>query len=81
MNKNVRRRGRRPLKIPNGSARMATAPKTGVRKKRTATEATQEDASRILERHLLRQRALRVATRASEVAKEARRIAREAAKL
>jgi hypothetical protein len=58
---------------------LATASKAGVRATRPAADTSQDDAALALEKYLLRQRALRVAKKASEIAREARRIAREAA--
>jgi len=62
-----------------GVWQMAIAPKTTILPKTSAADPSQEDAALILERHLLRQRALRVAKKAAEITREARRLAREAA--
>jgi hypothetical protein len=58
---------------------MANAPKAGDRAKKSAASTAQEDAALVLERYVLRQRALRLAKQATEIAREARQLAREAA--
>lgn len=57
---------------------MAIAPKTGVQASSSVADTSQEEAALLLQQHLLRQRALRVAKQASEIAREARRIAKDA---